>query len=200
MTRRPSVKRRWTIPTGALLLGLVLTAACGGRGGDDGPTPPPPPPDLTGVRIMLLPAQAPAPGQLDAELAFWLADRTPTTDWVLPETLQRAADRAPAWRMRLDALQRPVAELGGGDRRVRDPLYAALRQLGALVDSDYALVPIRAVEGADSTGVRVDLAMAVVEVRGGRVVWLHTVRGEGNPTVDAAVASAAEAVARTLAP
>ena len=149
---------------------------------------------------MLLPVRAPAPGQLDAELAFWLADRTPTIDWVFPAELQSAADRAPAWRLRLDVIQRPIVDVGSGDRRVADPLYGALRQLGAIVDSNYAVVPVAVAEGTDSIGVELGMTVAVVEIRGGRVLWLHTVRGERNPDRAGAVASVAETVARTLVP
>lgn len=184
----------------AVVLGLVIAAACGGRGDDGEPAPPPPPPDLAGVRIMLVPARVTAPERLDAELAFWLQDRAPTTDWVLPDELQRVADRTPAWRLRLDALPRPIVDMGGGDRRIRDPLYGALRQLGAVVDSDYALVPLGVMESADTAGVALSVAVAVVEIRGGRVVWMHTARGERNPARSTAVASVAEAVARSLVP
>lgn len=179
---------------------LALAAACGGRGDDGEPAPPPPPPDLAGVRIMLLPTRVPAPERLDAELAFWLKDRSPTTDWVLPDELQGVADRTPAWRLRLNAIPRPIVDMGSGDRRIRDPLYGALRQLGAVVDSDYALVPLGVMEGVDSAGVAVSVAVAVVEIRAGRVVWMHTARGERSPERATAVASAAEAVARSLVP
>jgi hypothetical protein len=182
-----------------LLLALTLSA-CGGRGGDGEPAAPPPAPDLRGVRVMLLPVQAPAPERLDAELAFWLEDRAPSTDWVLPVELQAAVDRAPAWRLRLDGLPRPIGDLGGGERVVRDPLYGALRQLGAVVDSDYALVPVSTGLRTDSTGLELAMAMAVVDIRGGRVLWLHTVRSGGNPDRRAAVASVAELVARSLLP
>lgn len=178
---------------------LLLPAACGGRGDDRGPAPPPAPPDLAGVRIMLIPVRAPAPAQLDAELAFWLQDRAAATDWVLPDELQRVADRTPAWRLRLDALQRPIMDMGG-HRRVGDPLYGALRQLGAVVDADYALVPLGVGETADTAGVALSMAVAVVDIRGGRVVWLHTAHGERNSARATAVASVAEAVARSLVP
>jgi hypothetical protein len=149
---------------------------------------------------MLLPARAPAPEPLDAELAFWLTDRSPTTEWLLPEELQRAVDRAPAWRVRLENLQRPIVTVGRGDRRVGDPLYGVLRQLGAVVDATYAVVPISAVETPDSAGTALRLPVAVVDIRGGRVLWLHTVVGNGNSDPRGAVASVAEAVARTLFP
>ena len=182
---------------------LLVLAACGGAGEPGAPPEPEPapaPPQLAGQRVMLLPARAPAPEQLDAELAFWLTDRAPTVDWVPPDELQRVADRTPAWRMQLKGLPRPVVRLGGGERRVRDPLYGALRQLGAVVDARYAVVPVTVAEHPDSVGVRLSLAMAVVDIRGGRVLWLHTTAGERNPDRRAAVASVAEAMARSLVP
>lgn len=184
----------------AALLALALVSACGSRGGDQTPGPPPPAPNLSGQRVMLLPARAPAPERLDAELAYWLDDRLPTVEWLLPAELQAAADRTPAWRLRLTALERPILEMGGNDRRIIDPLYGSLRQLGALVNADYALVPVEVEERADSSGVQIDLTVAVVDIRGGRVLWFHRTRGERNPSQAVAVASVAEAVARSLLP
>lgn len=186
----------------AMLCVAVCTAAvaCGGRGEDAGPEPAPVAPDLTGHRIMLLPVRVPAPETLDAALETWLTDLHPTTEWLLPAELQAAADRAPAWRLRLSRIERPVVDVGGGERRIIDPLYGALRQLGAVVDADYALVPI-AVTATDPAGVageRLEMTVAVVDIRGGRVLWLHTARAEGNPEADATVATLAEAVARSL--
>lgn len=188
--------RRIRLISGVVGLSLAVVA-CGGRG-DGEPTPPPVAPDLTGERIMLLPVRVPAPEGLDAALEEWLTELHPTTEWLLPAELQAAADRAPAWRLRLSAIQRPVADVGGGDRRIVDPLYGALRQLGAVVHSDYALVPVAVSEAADSAGPQLELTVAVVDIRGGRVLWLHTARGEGNPDAGGAVATVAEVVARSL--
>jgi hypothetical protein len=88
--------------------------------------------------------------------------------------------------------------VGRGDLRVVDPLYAALRQLGALVHSDYAVVPVGVSETEVAEVTVLEMAVAVVDIRGGRVLWLHTIRGEGNPAAGGAVASLAEAVARSL--
>jgi hypothetical protein len=187
--------------SGLAPLSMVLVAmACGGKGGDGEPAAPPPAPDLRGVRVMLLPVQVPGPAALDPELAFWLGDRAPSTDWVLPAELQAAADRAPAWRLRLNTIQRLTRDVGGGQRVLVDPLYGALRQLGAMVDSDYAVVPMATTERTDSLGLELAVVMAVVDIRGGRVLWLHTVRSRGNPDRESAVASVAEQVARSLVP
>ncbi len=189
--------------TGARLLILMLlatAAACGGRGDDRAPGPPPAAPNLAGERVMLLPVQTPGPEQLDAELAYWLSDALPAVEWLMPAELQAAADRAPAWRLRLAALQRPVLDMGGNDRRIIDPLYGALRQLGAIVDADLALVPVSLEERTDSTGTRLDLTMAVVDIRGGRVLWLHRTRSPQSPAGTTPLAALAEAVARSLVP
>lgn len=178
----------------------VALAACGGRGEQAEPGPAAPPPNMAGQRVMLLPVQVPAPERLDAELAYWLADAHPTVEWLLPEELQAVADRTPAWRLRLATIERPVVDMGGSDRRIVDPLYGALRQLGAVINADYALVPVTVEERPDATGIQLDMTVAVVDIRGGRVLWLHTVRGNRNPLRGPAVASVAEAVARSLLP
>lgn len=184
----------------ALVLGaLSALPACGGGSGPGEPAPPPPPPDLTGARVMLLPVRTGSPAGLDAELRFWLTDRAPNTTWILPDELQRAADRSPAWRVDLAALPRPVAEIGGGQYQVKDPLYSAIRRLGAVEDTNVALVPVAVREVATETGPVLELMAAVVDVRAGRVAWLGTVRGQ--PTGgEASAASVAEALARALVP
>lgn len=190
----------------ALALPALVLVGCGGASGPGAPGPTPPPPALAGARVMLLPAQVGSPAQLDAELAFWLADRAPHTTWLLPDHLQRTVDRSPAWRVRLDALPRPLTDTGGGKLRVADPLYGALRRLGAVEDTNVALVPVhvRPVPGADGAPGGADAALeltaAVVDIRGGRVVWLGTVRGAPGASRGAAVAAAAEALARALVP
>lgn len=187
-------------PVGAAALALALIlGACGGRSGAE-PSPPPPAPDLSGLRVMVLPVRAPAPGQIDAELAYWLTEGSPTTEWLFPDELQAAVDRAPAWRLRLDGLRRTVVDAGRGDRRVVDPLYGALRQLGAVVDADYAVVPVTTAVLAAGGGTAVGITAAIVDIRGGRVLWLHTLTGDPAPDVAAAAASAAGKLARLLAP
>lgn len=185
-------------PAFGLVLLALVAAGCGGRGGEARPAPPPP--DLAGARIMLIPVRAPAPPGLDSLLASGLGERAPATDWVLPDELQRVADRTPAWRLRLDAVHRPVSDMGRGDRRIRDPLYGVLRQLGAVVDADYAVVPIAVTESDDTAGFALGMTLAVVDIRGGQVMWLHTARGDRNPSRPMAVASLVEAALRSLLP
>lgn len=184
----------------AALLTLLALAACGGAGrSGDSVAPPPPPPSLMGYRVMLVPAQAGEPEALEAELAFWLTDRAPGVEWVLPGELRDAVRRAPGSGLDLDA-PRQVVDMGGGDRRITDPLYGDLRRLGAITDATLAVVPLASRQTSDSTGVAVELVTAVVAVRAGRVVWMHTVVGEPASSLQDAVASAAAALARTLIP
>lgn len=148
---------------------------------------------------MLLPTQAGEPESLDSELAFWLTDRAPDTHWVLPSDVEEAVRRAPGSGLDLDAARR-VVDIGGGDRRVADPLYGDLRRLGAMTNTTLAVVPLASRESTGSTGLTVELAAAVVAVRAGRVIWLHTVAGEPSESRSAAIASAAARLARTLFP
>lgn len=161
---------------------------------------------------MVLPAQAapgsntlpdaePVPG-LDREIGFWLAESAPRVEWVFPPALERALERSPSLGIRLNSLavssfHRAEVEIIG------DPLFGDLRALGALVDARYALLPVAAefVMPADSGGLgRVELRVALIDTRGGRVLWYGALAGETGPADSpAVVATAAQALARTVA-
>jgi hypothetical protein len=179
---------------------LLALSACG-RTGPATPAPL----NLDGQRVMLLPARAVDLATLDAELAFWLADRAPATEWLLPHQLQRVVDREPIWRVRLDAMPRTIAGLRTSSPYLEDPAYGLLRQLGAVVDATLALMPVsvRQVDGPLGEGMAhaVELTIALVDVRGGQVLWLQTVRGEARAGQERALATAlAEALARAMFP
>lgn len=206
--RRPPsfAAARKTVIQAALVLGATAFAACTGRSGDDEPPAPPAPLDLRGTRVMLLPVPAPAPAQIDRELQFWLTDRAPQAEWLLPAELQEVVDRSPGWRIRLDALPPGVVDTGGGDLRVRDPLFGDLRRLAAVTDAGYAVLPLRiravadtAIDPEGPTTSALELTAALAEVRSGRVIWFGAVRGEAAPEGDARrAASVAESLARAL--
>jgi hypothetical protein len=180
-------------------MALALLATACARG----PAPVPGPPSLDGHRVMILPVRAGDPPELDAELSALLPEWGPATDWIPAEELQRMLDRAPAWRVRLNAMPRHIADAGGRAPRILDPAYGDLRRLGAIADALVALMPVavREVPLADGEGVALELDVALVEVRGGRVAWLRTVRGEAADGSRAGAAAAvAEALARTLFP
>ena len=187
---------RRSAPGVAALLAL-LVAACGGKEESGVPAPPPPPPDLVGAVILLLPSQGHP--RLDPELAFWLGERAPRTTWILPDRLQPIVDRSPGWRVQLDALPPGFTEVGGR-RRVTGPLYDHLRRMGAMLDARLALIPYPS-PVADSAGVALEVTGVLVDVVGGRVVWHGTVRGAtAMPGTEPSAASAAESLARALAP
>lgn len=198
MRPRP-VHGQVALPALAAAVILAVLAACGSGRSDGEPGPPPPPPDLTGSRVMLIPARPGEPPELDRELEFWLTDRAPGIGWVLPAEIRRAIERTPAAGFNL-AAPRPIVEVRRGDRRVGDPLYGDLRRLGALVGADLALVPLGTRVSADSLGTSVALTAALVAIRGGHVLWLHTVVGGPAATEATGLASAAETLARTLIP
>ncbi|NIP78374.1 MAG: hypothetical protein GWM90_03900, partial [Gemmatimonadetes bacterium] len=104
---------------------------------------------------------------------------------------------SPGWQFDLDAPRR-TTELGGGRLQLGDPLYGDLRRLGALLDASMAVVPMGTRVRTDSLGVTLDLAVALVSIRGGRVVWRHTVEAGPAASIDTGIAAAAESLARTL--
>jgi hypothetical protein len=188
----------------AWLLASAVLLACGGQPPPSADRPVPRPPDLTGRRVLVLPAQAsPAGGPVegfDAELGFWLADQAPRVEWVLPPEIDRALARSPSLGVRPRALAVSVfhrAEV----RNIGDPLFGDLRSLNALLDARYALVPTAAAYVRDAAGRgRVEVAAALIDTVGGRVLWFGVVAGQPGPEGGAdVVASAAQELARTLA-
>ena len=193
------------------LLCLVVLLGCGG------PPPPPGPgqslgvvPDLRGARVMVFPLQS-AQGfdrlRFDPELTHALTQRGVGIEWVLPDELRRIQDRTPGLDMRVENL--PVGVfLQTEVRRIGDPLYGYLRRLGAVANSDLALVPVAGgtgqrpeEEGTASPTAAVDVAATLIETRSGRVLWYGVVEGQGrSPDDPAALATAADALARLMAP
>jgi hypothetical protein len=160
------------------------------------------PPDLRGVSVMVFPVQRSAGvgGDLDAEVAFGLRSRGPDVGWILPADLQRALDRSPGLGSRVRGLD--IAAFGVGEvRRIGDPLYGDLRRLASVVDGQVALIPLQASLVADTAGAgtAVALSATLIDVRGGYVLWFGVVKGDaGDPADPAPLASAADALARTL--
>jgi hypothetical protein len=209
------VSRRRALAATLLLLAGTL-AGCGGRtlpAADDRLRLAP---DLTGQRVMVLPAQPGAwggvpvagatldPAELDAELGFWLTDGAPRVQWVLPPELARALARSPGLGIELGSLA--VGSFRRAEvRRIGDPLFGDLRRLSALVDARHALVPVAAafveVAGGEGAQGRVEVAAALIDTFTGRVLWFGVVGGEPGRLADGAViATAARALARAIAP
>ena len=192
----------------AVIVATLASAACGARR-EPVPTPEAPQAtfafDLAGQRVMVLPAQgSPAPGEtepvpgFDAELSFWLAERGPRVNWLFPPQLERSLERNPSMQIRPRALAVEIftrAEV----KNIGDPLYGDLRLLGALSDARYALVPVSARFGATPTGERrAEIAAALIDTIGGRVLWFGVVAGEPGADDATRTASAAQALARAV--
>jgi hypothetical protein len=195
---------------------VILALACGGNAPPKAADPKPPPPDMTGVKVMLLPAQVRGmklPG-LDSELAYWLGQRAPRTEWVLRPAMERALKSTPEWSINLDALA--VGSFGYMEmKRIGEPLFTDLRRLSALLNARFALVPVAAawLAGPGSRGDNmpqdsvaapqghVEIAAAIIDTFDGSVLWYGVVAGKPSTTLDrAAIASAAQELARVLVP
>ncbi len=161
---------------------------------------------------MLLPAQvrgAKLPG-LDAELAYWLQQRAPRTQWVLRPAMEHVLKSTPEWSINLDALA--VGQFAYMEvERIGEPLFTDLRRLSAMLDARFALVPVGAAWVAGAPGAEkgkkvdgqghVEIAAAIIDTFDGSVLWYGVVAGDASATLDrAAVATAAQALARALVP
>jgi len=188
--------------TGAAMLVVLALAACGGTM----PRPEPgtsqgTPPDLRGSRVVVLPVQqvVGVSGDLDAEIAFGLQDRSREVTWVLTPEVERMLARSPAIRARTRGLQ--VGRfLSGEVRRIGDPLYGELRRMSALVDADAILLPVQAaISGEVGEDPKINLSAAIVDPRTGRVAWFGVVEGDAFPAGDPrGLASVVDRLARTL--
>ncbi|MDH5589262.1 MAG: hypothetical protein OEZ65_10885 [Gemmatimonadota bacterium] len=197
MRSRSSVHLRWC----AVVL-AVVASSCGGKAPPPGPgTSLGVPPDLRGSRIMVFPLQDRAylSGDADAELAFALNDRSDEVKWIFPDQLERALAGAPSLNAQTERL--PVGVfLQAEVRRIGDPLFGILLRLGAVVDGEAALIPIRAVGPVPGVAQGTStLAAALIHVRTGRVLWFGIVEGTSYPPDHpAALPSLMEELARTL--
>lgn len=135
---------------------------------------------------MVLPAQAPANPQFDAELSYWLKESAPQVKWVLPEDLDRALARNPALGIQARALEVSVFRRAQV-KRIGDPLFGDLRRLAALFDTRLALLPVYS-RGAE-------VAVALIDTHFGDVAWFGIVAG-----ADSTAASTAQRLATMLAP
>ncbi|MBT4912888.1 MAG: hypothetical protein P8L30_03960 [Longimicrobiales bacterium] len=186
----------------ALALLAIGLASCGGN-------PPPPlpgttrgaPPDLRGRRVIVLPVQQNlgVAGDIDAEMAFGLQDKTREVTWILDAEVQEILRRSPGISAGTRGL--PVGHfLLAEVQRVGEPLYGNFRRMSALVDAGMILLPVQAVVSAvEGEDPRVELAVALIDSRTGRVEWFAIVEGGAFPAGDPrGIASAVDALARRL--
>ncbi len=185
------------------LLAAVMTFGCGG-------TAPAPSagefegfiPDLRGRRVMVYPVQfqTGALGDVDPEIIFALRTRGPEVAWIFSDELEAVVARSPSVDTAVRGL--PVGVfLSAEVERIGDPLFGQLLRLGALTNSDIALIPVAIGSGAQGVGGTsvVEIAATIVNVRTGQVIWFGVVAGTPGPVADfGLVASAVEELAETL--
>lgn len=186
-----------------MLLAVVVGAGCAGTasaptaGNFAGAIP-----DLRGRRVMVFPVQirGDVPGDASPEIDFALRTRGAEVDWIFSDELEAAVARAPAVETTVRGL--PVGLfLSGEVERVGDPLYGQLRRMGALTNSEVALIPVAVRSGMDVAGGGsvVEVVATILNVRDGRVIWFGVVAGRpGSLTDFGTLASAAEELAETL--
>lgn len=201
--RQPAGGLPRSVKTVGTLLATVLAFGCGGNtrppsvGSFEGVVP-----DLRGRRVMVFPVQLASalPGDASPEIVFALRSRTDAVAWIFPDELEAIKGRSPAVDVAVSGL--PVGVfLSAEVQRIGDPLYGLLRRLGALTDSDIALIPVAVRTGAEGVGGTsvVEIVATVVNVRTGWVFWFGIVGGRPGSAADfGTVASAAEALAETL--
>ena len=198
MTGRPhNAKAAGTLLAAVMAFGCGGTAQAPSAGDFEGFIP-----DLRGRRVMVFPVQfqAGVPGGVDPEITFALRTRGPEVAWIFSDELEAIVTRSPS----VDTAVRGLAVsvfLSAEVRRIGDPLYGQLRRLGALTNSDIALIPVAIGPGAqDADGeLVVEIAATIVNVRSGQVIWFGIVGGRPGPVADfGLVASAVEELAETL--
>ena len=185
------------------LLAAVMTSGCGGTasapsaGDFEGFIP-----DLRGRRVMVFPVQLQTGvlGDADAEITFALRTRSPEVAWIFPDELEAVVTRSPSVDTAVRGL--PVGVfLSAEVERIGDPLFGQLLRLGALTNSDIALIPVAIGSGAQGVGGTsvVEIAATIVNVRTGQVIWFGGVGGRPGLVADfGLVASAVEELAETL--
>ena len=140
------------------------------------------------------------PEDASPEIDFALRTRTSEVGWIFSDELEAALARAPAVEAMVRGL--PVGPfLAAEVQRIGDPLYGQLRRLGAIADSDIALIPVAVRAGAEGVGgiSVVEIVATLLNVRTGQVIWFGVVAGRPGSVADfGTVASAVEELAATL--
>ncbi|CAN5767371.1 hypothetical protein BH23GEM11_BH23GEM11_05500 [soil metagenome] len=190
------------------LLAVLLVLAAGATGCWSRNTAPPEAgyerggvPNLRGERVLLLPPQLVqgVHADLERELVYALEGRGGPVEWIGPDAIRRRVATTPGMAFDPDGL--PVQRFLAGElQRVGDPLFGALYRLAAVEDAAYAVIPVMAREREEDDGSRVvELGVALVHTRTGRVYWYGIVEGEAGPAgALPTTVSAVEALARRL--
>lgn len=186
-------------------LSLLILAAVVGCGGSQAPEPPKPSPllnipmatpALAGQRVAVLPltlaipdlalandsllgARARVLPWADSLIADALLGRAPEVTWVEPAALRRAARRGTGFATDPDRMGHAILR-DPQFKVVPDPLRSQIRNLVALVDARYALVPASLVFLKEPEGVvKAELSLVIVDARTGMPGWRSLATGTG---------------------
>ena len=183
----------------ALLLALV--AGCGGGQQAEPPKPSPllnipmATPVFAGQRVAVLPLTLAVPDLAlagdsllgsrarvlpwaDSLIGEALTGRAPEVIWVEPAELRRAARRGLGFATDPDhmghaILRDPMFKI------VPDPLRSQMRNLVALVDARYVLVPASLIFLKEPAGIRAELNLVIVDARTGAPGWRSVAAASG---------------------
>jgi hypothetical protein len=210
-------------------LGAAVLAACGGRHPVNGPTPAEAqkPPEhvlntmiLAGQKIPVLPitmvvaapelANDSAYGQLrshrtsllwaDTIIGEGLQTHASEVNWILPPELRKVARRSPGIVPDPDQMGQSVMRSPKLDR-APGQLAAGLRGLIAVAGGRNVLIPAAlGLARADSTRVRADLSLVLLDGRGNQVLWRAVADGEGTTPAEALAAAVASALPTGVSP
>lgn len=143
-------------------------------------------------------------GEVDAEIAFALADRGMKSRWVFPEALAAAAKRNPSFAtdpydIAAHWLRPPLRKQ---PEQFPEPFGSQLRTLVALQENaQYVLLPVELrFEPAGEGAGRAVLNVALLDARRSQIVWMGDVASDPAPSFSPALAaSAAEHLADLIA-
>lgn len=189
----------------AWMLLVLWGAACGPPPSAPAAAPEPRPAlSLTGRRILLLPVQSVSglpsavAAEVDAELAFALAERDTGVVWVTPAELRRVLRRSPG--VAPDPGRLPDDPLvHQRERRAVEPLAGILRRYAAVTDARWVVLPrsMRAEPGVGSAAT-LRLNAVVIDARTGDVLAEGAGEAVGNPADPALLPSVAADLARRI--
>lgn len=118
----------------------------------------------------------------DSIIALALTERSPEIDWVLPERLRVAANRAPGLLSDPDRLGTSVLRSPAMDR-LPDPLFSQMRNLNGVAGGRMALVPASLLYVPSPDGryafPQAELTLVLADVRTGLIRWRTRLLGTG---------------------
>jgi hypothetical protein len=136
--------------------------------------------------------QAGVPGDVNPEINFAFRNKSSEVEWIFSDELEAVVQRSPSVDTAVRGL--PVGVfLRAEVRRISEPLWGRLLRLGALTNSDIALIPVAVRPGASGVGgtATVQIVTTILNVRTGRVIWFGVVAGRPGSVDDCGTVASA---------